>query len=152
MRRDIGRRVEALERAAEKDSIVRCGRLKAIAYFLGSAKRPNEWFDGLARALGYPSWVAMSQPMAEHVAKALARKDGPTEFYRRYVNALRQLLQEFGDRGALTTAARQKEAIYKIIMRLPEDWITCIKAESAQSRAEAREREDVWNLVHASKY
>jgi hypothetical protein len=151
MRRDIGRRVEALERAAEKESIVRCGRLQAIAYFLGGAKRPNERFDGLARALGYPSWVAMAQPMAEEVAKALARKHAePTEFYGRYVNALRQLLQQFGDRGALTTAARQKEAIYKIIMRLPEDWITCIKAESAQSRAEARK--DVWDLLHASKH
>ena len=114
MRRDIGRRVEALERAAEK---VHCSLwpAQAIAYFLGSAKRPNEWFDGLARALGYPSWVAMSQPMAEEVAKkALPGKDAePTEFYRRYVNALRQLLQQFGDRGALTTAALQKKRYIK---------------------------------------
>jgi len=110
--RNIGRRVEALERAAEKESIVRRGRLKAIAYFLGGAKRPNEWFDGLARALGYPSWVAMSQPMAEEVAKGLARKDAePTVFCRRYVEAQRQLLQQFGDRGALTTAALQKSDI-----------------------------------------
>jgi hypothetical protein len=148
---DILKRLEdPLERAAEKKYIVRCGRLRAIAYFLGGAKRPNEWFDGFARALGYPSWVAMSQPMAEALAKALARKvdAGPTEFYRRYVKAHRQLLlQQFGERGPLTTAALQEEALYKTIMRLPEDWITCIKAESTQLRAEGRE--DVWDLLLA---
>lgn len=145
MRRDIVRRVEALERAADKGPIVRYGRLRAIAYFLGGAKRPNEYFDDFARALAYPSWEAMSQPMAEMVSKALVRQVDAerTAFYRRYFKAEHQLLQRFGQQDALKTAASKEDALYKIIMRLPQDWITCIKAEITQLRAEARELGDL---------
>jgi hypothetical protein len=64
MRKRISNRIEALERAADREAFASAWPW-AIAYYLGGAKHPSEVMLGYASALGYTDLDALCGELAD---------------------------------------------------------------------------------------
>jgi hypothetical protein len=132
----ISKRLEALERAADKEifgnefSIV-----VAIAYYLGGAKDESEFPYAYAKALGYQDLDELCEALADLLRQPSKSVDGPARAHR----AQCKLLAKFGYDLRRTSPAALADARYRIVATLPEKWRAMIKsAHREECELEAR--------------
>jgi hypothetical protein len=137
--RRISKRLEALERASDKEIFGNDFSIAAaIAYYVGGARGPSEVVHGYARALGYEDLDELVEASAYLFCPRLERKGGRAAFEARIQGALRKLLAKFGYDLRRRPAALA-DAAYRIIRTLPEEWRAMIKSAQRESyEAEAR--------------
>jgi hypothetical protein len=137
MRRQISKRLEALERAAEKEVFVDAFFF-AVAYYLGGAKDLSECEHAHARALGYHDLAGLLADLF----KPSDSLDKPSGIRARALEAQRKLLAKFGYNVYRASPATLTDAAYRIVRSLPEEWRAMIKSahrESCESEAEVNE-------------
>jgi hypothetical protein len=125
MRRQICKRVEVLERAADKEVFANAFQY-AIAYY-GGAKHPSEAPHAFARALGYQNLEASCHGLAELLCQPPGSVDPPSGIRARAGQAQRELLAKFGYDVRRLSPAALADAIYLIVRSLPEEWCAMIK-------------------------
>jgi hypothetical protein len=146
MRRQILKRLETLERAADTEVFANA-LVYPIAYYLGGAKHVSEAPRAIARALGYHDLEELCRAFA-----ALLRQPLSTDMRARAAEAQRELLAKFGydprptpiylifgDRPGPSPAAFA-DAAYRIVATLPDEWRAAIKSahrEGLEAKAEA---------------
>jgi predicted ATPase len=123
----ISKRLEALERAAEKEVFANALAF-AIAYYLGGAKDKSELVDAYARALGYQKLEELCQGFADFLRQASGSVDGPSGIRMRTYRARRRLFTKFGYDLDGAPPAAIANAIYRIVRTLPEEWHAMIKS------------------------
>jgi hypothetical protein len=123
----ISKRLEALERAAEKEVFANALPF-AIAYYLGGAKHESEVVDAYARALGYQDLEGLCQGFADLLCQPSDSVDERSGIRMRIYRAQRKLLTKFGYdlRGA--SPAALADAAYRIGRTLPEELRATIKS------------------------
>jgi hypothetical protein len=118
MRRQISKRLETLERAA--DTAVFANALRyPIAYFLGGAKNLSEVPDAYARALDYHDLEESCRELWE----------SPLRLSKRTGQARRELFAKFGYDLDRASPAAFADAAYRIVATLPDEWRAAIKSE-----------------------
>jgi hypothetical protein len=135
--RQISKRLEALERAADKEVLANAFPF-AIAYYLGGARHESEVVDAYARALGYKNLDEFCQAFAD-----LLREPSDSVANRRTFERTRRaqckLLAKSGYDLRRTRPAVLADAAYRIVRTLPEEWLATIKSGHREScEAEAR--------------
>jgi hypothetical protein len=136
--RQISKRLEALERAADKELFADAFPF-AIAYHLGGARDLSEVMHGYARALGYKDLDELVEASAYLFCQRLERKGGRAAHEARIHAARCKLFAEFGYDLRGTSPAALGDALYRIGRTLPEEWRAIIKtAHRKECEAEAR--------------
>jgi hypothetical protein len=127
--RRISKRLEALERAADKEIFADAFAFAtAIAYYLGGASGLSELTHGYARALGYTDLDQLCQASAYLFCQQLERVGGRAAHEARIHQARCKLLAKFGcDLGRARPAALA-DARDRIVRTLPEEWLAMIKS------------------------
>jgi hypothetical protein len=151
MRRQILKRLETLERAADTEVFANA-LVYPIAYYLGGAKHESEAPRAIARALGYHDLEELCQALV-----ALLRQPLSSDMRARAAEAQRELLAKFGydprptpiyliygDRPRPSPAFA--DAAYRIVATLPDEWRAAIKS-AHRERCEAKARQ-----TKSSKY
>jgi hypothetical protein len=136
--RRISKRLEALERAADKEVFENATPIAiAIAFYLGGATDKSEIMDAYARALGYQDLDEFWQALANLWCPPSDRVDKSWSFQARARRAESKLLAKFGYLGRVSPAALA-DARYRIVRTLPEKWramIKCAYRESYEAQA-----------------
>jgi hypothetical protein len=142
--RRISKRLEALERAADKEVFANAYPY-ALAYYLGGAKHESELTYAFARALGYKDL----DQLCEGVLHLLQRStDGPLQLRARTSRALGELLAKFGYDLRRMSPAATADALYRIVKTLPEEWRAIIKSAHRENcEAEARSNQILKHLM-----
>ncbi|MGB8527560.1 MAG: hypothetical protein WCD75_12125 [Rhodoplanes sp.] len=135
--RQISKRLETLERAADKEIFANAFPY-AIAYYLGDARHESEVLDAYTRALGYNNFDEFLQPLADLLQEpsdSLANR----RTCERIRRAVRKLLAKFGYDLRDTRPAVWADAAYQIVRTLPEEWLATIRSGYREMcEAEAR--------------
>jgi hypothetical protein len=118
MRRQISKRLETLERAADTEVFANALRYP-IAYFLGGAKNLSEVPDAYARALDYHDLEESCRELWE----------SPLRLSKRTGQARRELFAKFGYDLDRASPAAFADAAYRIVATLPDEWRAAIKSE-----------------------
>jgi hypothetical protein len=127
MLKQILKRVEALERAADKELFAIDTMFPyAIAYYLGKAKHPSEAMDAYARTLGYQDFERMNQGFMEMRHRPFATLDSPFGPRARTWRARSKLITNFGFKLDGARPAALQDALYQIVGTLPEEWRAAI--------------------------
>jgi hypothetical protein len=150
MRQKISKRLEALERPADKEVFADAFPF-AIAYYLGGARHESEVVDAYARALGYKDLEELCHAFAD-----LLREPSDSVANRRIFERTRRaqckLLEKFGYDLRRASPAAVADALYRIIRTLPEEWLTRIKCAHRQScEREARANKFVKALMELAE-
>jgi hypothetical protein len=124
----ISKRLEALERAADKEIFAEAFPF-AIAYYLGGARDLSEVTLGYARALGYKDLYEFCQASAYLFCQRLASVDGRAADEARIHRARCELLAMFGYDLRRARPAALTDARYRIVRTLPEEWLAKIKSD-----------------------
>ena len=147
--RRISKRLEALERAADKELFADSFRF-AIAYYLGGARNLSEVAHAYAKALGYKNldeFVGASAYLFGHQPASLKER---AAHEARIHQARIQLLSKFG--YARLRPAALTPAYSRITRTLPEDWLAAIKsAHSKECEDEARANQFLKNLMERAE-
>jgi hypothetical protein len=132
MRRQISRRLEALERAAETEVFANA-LTYAVAYYLGGAKHFSDALQAYGRALGYENFDEACRGFAELFIQSSDRFR-PLGHLDRVRRAQCKLFAKFGFdlRGA--DLAALDDAVTKIVRTLPKDWRAAIISADRESR------------------
>jgi hypothetical protein len=125
--RRFSKRLEALERAADKEIFADAFPI-AIAYYLGGARDLSEVMHGYARALGYEDLDKFCQASAYLFSRRLESVDGRAAHEARIHRARCELLAKFGYDLRRARAAALADARYRIVRTLPEEWRATIKS------------------------
>jgi hypothetical protein len=125
--RRISKRIEALERAADKEVFADAFPF-AIAYYLGGARDLSEAAHGYARALGYKDLRELVKASAYLFCQRLERKGERAAHEARIQGARCKLLAEFGYSLRRRSPAALADARYRIARTLPEKWRAMIKS------------------------
>src|SRR5262245_447310 len=120
--RSIARRLEALERAADKEAIT-ATLTYAVAYHLGGAKHMSEFFDAYARALGYPNLSEFCRGLEDLLQQPSDSVDEPLGIRQRALRARCALLAKFGYDPLLASPAALADPSYRIFKTLPENGV-----------------------------
>jgi hypothetical protein len=119
MRQQISKRVDALERAADREFFIPY----AIAYYLGGAKHESEALVAYARALGYQDLEEFCQACADLLLQPSDREDRRWGIRARAQRAQGKLLAKFGYKDLhLASPAALADAADRMISALPEEW------------------------------
>ena len=139
MRKQIVKRLEALERATEKKVFARAPTFSyAIAYFLGGAKHVSDP-HAYARALGYQNRAELCRAFAELLSEPSSTLNRYSGLPARTFRARRKLLAKFGFDLDGATPATLADALYRIARTLPEEWrAEIVSGERKMRAAEAR--------------
>src|SRR5262252_6250148 len=119
--RGILKRLETLERAAEKEIFAEAFPF-AIAFYLGGAKDLSEVTHGYARALGYKDLDEFCRASAYLFCQRLESVDGRAAHEARVHRAQCELLAKFGYDLRRASPAALADAPYRIVRTLPEEW------------------------------
>jgi predicted ATPase len=134
----ISKRLEALERAAEK-KVFADALPFAVAYYLGGAKDESEMVDAYARALGYQDHEGLCQGLADLLCQASDSVDQPSGIRMRTYRAQRKLFTKFGYNLRGASPAAVADAAYRIVRTLHEEWRAMINSAHREScEAEVR--------------
>ena len=147
MRRQISRRLEALERAAEKEVFANALPY-AVAYYLGGAKHFSDCPQAYDRALGYENLDEACRGFAELFVQSSDRLDRRLGILDRALRAHCKLFAKFGFdlRGA--NLAAWDDAATKIVRTLPKDWRAAITSADREWReAEAEVDQFLQQLI-----
>jgi hypothetical protein len=147
--RRISKRVEALERAADKELFADAFPF-AIAYYLGGARNLSEVAHAYAKALGYKDldeFVGASAYLFGQQSASLKERAAHEACIHR---ARSKLLSKFGY-GRLRPAALT-HAFSRITKTLPEDWLAAIKSmHRKECEDEARANQFLKNLMERAE-
>jgi hypothetical protein len=141
MQKQISKRLEALERIAEKEVFLSAFSC-AIAYYLGGAKHLSEFPHAYARALGYQDVDEFCEGLVDLMRRPSASSVKPSGIRARALQAQRKLLGKFGNDLDRASPAALADAAYRIVRSLPEEWRAMIKSahrESCESEAAVNE-------------
>lgn len=147
MRRQILKRLEALERAADTEVFAHAF-VYPIAYYLGGAKHVSEVPDAFARALGYHDLEESCRAFV-----ALYSWTRPSDMRERAAQAQSKLFARFGYdlrptpivgvaymAAPISGQAAFADAAYRIVATLPDEWRAAIKSahrKGLEAEAEA---------------
>jgi hypothetical protein len=137
MRQKISKRLEALERAADKEVFADAFDF-AVAYYIGGARHMSEVVDAYARALGYKDLHELCRAFAD-----LLRQPSDSVANRRTFERTRrvrcQLLAKFGYDLRRARPRALADATYRIVRTLPNEWLTTLRSAHRKSwETEAR--------------
>jgi hypothetical protein len=152
MRRQILKRLETLERAADTEVFANA-LVYPIAYYLGGAKHVSEAPRAIARALGYHDLEELCRALVALLRQPLYSLGCPSDLPARAGEAQRELFAKFGydsrptpiyliygDRPRPSPAFA--DAAYRIVATLPDEWRAAIKSahrEGCETEAMADE-------------
>jgi hypothetical protein len=146
--RRISKRLEALERAADKELFADSLPF-AIAYYLGGARNLSEVAHAYAKALGYKilgEFVEASAYLFGQQPASLNRAVHEARIHQARI----QLLSKFG--YARLRPAALIPAYSSIVRTLPKDWLAAIKsAHSKDCEDEARANQFLKNLMERAE-
>jgi hypothetical protein len=139
MRQKTSKRLEALEREADREALANAFPV-AIAYYLGGARHMSEVGDAYAKALRYKDLDELCQAFAD-----LLRQPSDSVANRRTFERTRraqcQLLAKFGYDLSRASPAALADAFYPIVRTLPEEWLAALRSAHRKScEAKARFR------------
>jgi hypothetical protein len=125
--RQISKRLEALERAADKEIFADAFPF-AIAYYLGGARNLSEVAHAYAKALGYKDldeFVGASAYLFRQQSASLKER---AAYEARIHRARCELLAKFGYDLRRARPPALADARYRIVRTLPEEWRATIKS------------------------
>ena len=126
--RRISKRLDALERAADKEAFAHALPF-AIAYYLGGERDPLEFVHGYARALGYKDEDELARGTLDLLLGRLVEgMDESAADEARVQRARCELLAKFGYDPRRISPAAVPDVCYRIAMTLPEKWRAMIKS------------------------
>jgi hypothetical protein len=151
--RRISKRLEVLERAADKEIFADAFPFAtAIAYYLGGARDLSEVTHGYARALGYQDLDKFCRASAYLFYRRLESADGRAAHEARIHRARRELLAKFGYDLRRARPAALADACYRIVRTLPEEWLATIKStHKKECEDEARTTQFLKNLMERAE-
>ena len=151
--RRISKRLEALERAADKEVFADAFPFEvAIAYYLGGARDQSDVAHGYARALGYKDSDEFIRASAYLFSQRLERKGDRAAHEARIQRARCKLLAKFGYDPHRMSPAAYADARYRIVMTLPEKWRAMLKsAHRKECEAEARSNQFLKELMEVGE-
>jgi hypothetical protein len=126
--RRISKRLETLERAADKEIFAEAF-LFAIAYHLGGARDLSEVTLGYARALGYKDLDEFVRASAYLFRQQTATLKERADHEERIHRARTELLAKFGYEVRRARPAALADARYRIVRTLPEKWLATFKSD-----------------------
>ena len=130
----ISKRLEALERAADKEVFADAFPFDvAIAYYLGGARDQSDVAHGYARALGYKDSDELVRASAYLFSQRLERKGDRAAHEARIQRARCELLEKFGYDPRRITPAALPDAWYRIVMT-PSGEMACHDQIRAKKR------------------
>jgi hypothetical protein len=150
--RRISKRLEALERAADKELFADAFPF-AIAYYLGGARNLSEVACAYAKALGYKNLDELVGASAYLFGQPASLKERAAHEARIH-RARCELLAKFGYDLRRKSPAALADAFYRIVRTLPEEWLGTIKSDHRKEcEDEARANQFLKNLMErAEKY
>jgi hypothetical protein len=147
--RRISKRLEALERAADKELFADAFPF-AIAYYLGGARNLSEVAHAYAKALGYKKLDEFVGASAYLFGQQPASLKERAAHEARIHRARIQLLSKFG--YARLRPAALTHAFSRIMRTLPEDWLAAIKSlHKKDCEDEARANQFLKNLMERAE-
>jgi hypothetical protein len=148
--RRISKRLEALERAADKELFADSFPF-AIAYYLGGARNLSEVTHAYAKALGYKDLDEFVGASAYLFRQQSASVKERAAHEARIHRAQSKLLAKFGYYARLRPAALT-HAFSRIMRTLPEDWLAAIKSlHRKDCEDEARANQFLKNLMEKAE-
>ena len=126
--RRISKRLETLERAADKEIFAEAF-LFAIAYHLGGARDLSEVTLGYARALGYKDLDEFVRASAYLFGQQTSTLKERAAHEERIHRARTELLAKFGYDVRRARPAALADARYRIVRTLPGKWLATIKSD-----------------------
>lgn len=130
--RQISKRIEALERKADKE-ILADALPYAIAYHLGGARHEPEIVEGYARALGYKDLTEFFKACEDLFREPPDSVDKPSGIRARAGRAQCKLLAKFGYDLRRPRQAALAKAAYRVFKSLPEELLATIRSAHRKS-------------------
>jgi hypothetical protein len=138
MRQKISKRLESLERAADKEVFADAFDF-AVAYYIGGARHTSDVVEAYARALGYQDLHELCQAFADLLRPPPSDSEANRRTFERIRRGRCQLLAKFGYDLRRARPAASADAAYRIVRTLPEEWLTTLRSAHRKScEAEAR--------------
>ena len=132
MRKKISKRIEALQREADKEAFAT--RLcYAVAYYLGGARDPSEMVLGLIKAYGYRDHWEIAQALLD-LRQQPSDSVANRRTHERIGRARCQLFAKFGYDLRRISPAALDDAAYRVVRTLPEEWLADIRSAHRNSR------------------
>jgi hypothetical protein len=146
--RRISKRLEALERAADREIFEDLFFPVAIAYHLGGAKDESDVLHAYARALGYQDLDELTRAFADLLCQPSDSVAERSDLRARADRAQLKLLAKFGYDPRRAPSAALADAPDRIMRSLPEEWRAIFRSAHRRScEAEARASQLFKDLV-----
>jgi hypothetical protein len=153
--RQISKRIEALERKADKEILADAFPF-AIAYHLGGARHESEIVEAYARALGYKDLTEFFKACGDLLRQPPDSVDKFSGIRARAGRAQCQLLAKFGYDLRRPRPAALASAAYRIFKSLPEELLATIRSahrKSYEAEAQANQLlEEAYKLVEERQH